>query len=86
MEGIKIQNLSMDKGCKVSGYIKVINTELLLLITLISGNREGKTVLITGGIHNLEYVGIQAVIELANKIKFEDICGNVIIMPLINKT
>lgn len=86
MEGIKIQNLSVDMGCKVSGYIKVTNTELLLPITLISGKREGKTVLITGGIHNSEYVGIQAAIELANNINPDDICGNVIIMPLINRT
>ncbi len=86
MASIRIQHLSVDKGCKVSGYIKVTNTELLLPITLISGKRECKTVLITGGIHNSEYVGIQAAIELANEINPEDIYGNIIIMPLINRT
>lgn len=39
MEDIKIQNLSTDIGCKVSGYIKVTSTELLLSITLICGKR-----------------------------------------------
>lgn len=84
MRNIKMQDINVNQGEKVSTYIKVIDSDLLLPITLICGNKEGKTVLITAGIHNSEYVGIQAAIELGNEINPKDICGNIIILPLVN--
>lgn len=83
---MKIQELEAKAGEKVSGYVKVENTELFLPITLICGKKEGKTVLITAGVHNSEYVGIQTAIELANNIRTNEVLGNIIIMPLINRS
>lgn len=83
---MKIQELEAKAGEKVSGYVKVENTEIFLPITLICGKKEGKTVLITAGVHNSEYVGIQTAIELANNIKTNEVLGNIIIMPLINRS
>lgn len=86
MKNIKIQDINVEKGEKVSTYIKVTNSDLLLPITLICGKNDGKTLLITAGIHNAEYVGIQAAIELCNEIDPNDIYGNIIILPLVNRS
>lgn len=86
MEGFMIQNISVKRGEKKSDYIQVNNSDLLLPITIICGHEKGKTLLITGGIHNSEYVGIQAAIELAQEIDPMKICGNIIILPLINRS
>ena len=44
------------------------------------------TVLITAGIHNAEYVGIQAAIELSNELDVDKLKGNVVIVPLANRS
>ncbi|MGI6109004.1 MAG: M14 family metallopeptidase [Eubacteriaceae bacterium] len=46
----------------------------------------GKTVLITAGVHNAEYVGIQAALKLAEELEPDQIYGNLIILPLINRS
>jgi predicted deacylase len=43
-------------------------------------------VLISAGIHNAEYVGIQAAIELSNELDVTNLHGNVIILPLANRS
>lgn len=46
--------------------------------------KEGKTVLITAGVHSCEYVGIETCIELANKLEVKDVEGTLIIIPVLN--
>ena len=41
--------------------------------------------LITAGVHAGEYVGIQAAIELAQKLKIEKVTGTVIIIKALNR-
>ncbi len=45
-------------------------------VTLICGEKEGETVLISGGVHNAEYVGIQAAMQLADELDPKKIAGN----------
>ena len=73
-------------GKNITDHIHVQGTELHVPHVLICGKKEGPTVLITAGIHNAEYVGIQAAIELSNELEPDDLVGNVIIVPLANRS
>ena len=73
-------------GKTVKDHIHVAGTEYHVPHVLLCGNQPGPTVLITAGIHNAEYVGIQAAIELSNELDVEELCGNVIIVPLANRS
>ena len=42
--------------------------------------------LITGGVHSGEYVGIQAAIELSNELDVSTLRGNVVLVPLVNRS
>ena len=57
--GFQLGNLYVEKGQKTCGFLKLPFTEDELPVTLIYGREEGPTVLVDGGIHNAEYVGIE---------------------------
>lgn len=84
MKYIDLDNFSKLREGKQQGYINVRGTNIELPITIICGKNEGKTVLITGGVHCAEYVGIETAIELCKEINPEHISGNIIIVPIIN--
>lgn len=86
MRQLTIQTITADSGEKRSGYINIPGTQVMLPVTVVCGHKEGKTVLITGGIHNAEYVGIQAAIEVAELLDPDQIEGNIIIVNLVNRT
>ena len=86
MKYIDLSNFSKFRNEKQQGYINVSGTDIEIPITIICGKKEGKTVLITGGVHCAEYVGIETAIELSREINPEDISGNIIILPLINRS
>ena len=73
-------------GKAVKDHIHVEGTELHVPHVLLCGRQPGPTVLITAGIHNAEYVGIQAAIELSNELDVNDLRGNVILVPLANRS
>lgn len=78
--------VSAAQGEKASGFLQVVNTDIGMPLTVINGEREGKTILICGGIHNAEYVGIQAAMELADEIDPKEVAGNIVIVRLANRT
>ncbi|AOY74489.1 M14 family metallopeptidase [Clostridium formicaceticum] len=82
---LKVGNLSTEKGIKVQGFVTVMDTDTVIPVTLINGCEEGKTVLITGGVHSCEYAGIQTAIELAKEVQPEDIKGRLMICHPLNK-
>lgn len=51
---------------------------------LCCGMQEGKTLIVTAGVHGCEYVGIEAVRRLAEELDPAQMCGNVILLPLVN--
>lgn len=81
---IKVGNLVAEAGEKVSGYVSVPETVIKLPVTLINGKRAGKTVLITGGIHNAEYTGIETAIQLAEELIEDEIAGCLILIHPVN--
>lgn len=73
-------------GKTVKDHIHVEGTELHVPHVLLCGQQSGPTVLISAGIHNAEYVGIQAAIELSNELDVKELRGNVILLPLANRS
>ena len=63
MEVRTIAGHALTPGKTVKDHIHVEGTELHVPHVLLCGQKPGPTVLITAGIHNAEYVGIQAAIE-----------------------
>ena len=84
MEEFTVGGLTARKGTKVSGFVPVEGTNIKLPVTLIYGEEEGETVLISGGVHNAEYVGIQSAIQLAAALTPDRIVGKVMIIHLMN--
>lgn len=79
-----IANLGAKAGEKAMGYIAVPETTIKLPVTLINGKKEGKTVLITAGVHNAEYTGIETAIQLAGEINPDEIAGRLILIHPVN--
>ncbi|QIB68007.1 succinylglutamate desuccinylase [Aminipila butyrica] len=86
MKRIRLKDELKNKNTKIQGLLTVGREDVLLPVTVICGKEEGKTVLVTGGIHNAEYVGIQAAITLAEALVPAEITGRIVILPLVNTT
>lgn len=71
-------------GEKVQGMMDFADTGISSPLMLICGEKEGKTVLLTTGIHGGEYPSIESVIELAQELQPEDICGALVIFHPVN--
>nr|WP_298373297.1 N(2)-acetyl-L-2,4-diaminobutanoate deacetylase DoeB [uncultured Halomonas sp.] len=56
---------------------------VMIPVTVVK-NGEGPSALLTGGNHGDEYEGITALLKLANTLKFDDVQGRVIIVPMMN--
>ena len=81
---ISICNITAKPDQKAQGFINILDTETKMPITIINGQKEGKTVLITAGVHGWEYPGIRTAIELAKEINPQDVSGNIIIVHVVN--
>ena len=83
---IQIAGHTLEPGKTVKDHIHVRGTELHVPHVLLCGREPGPTVVITAGIHNAEYVGIQAAIELSNELDVSELRGSVILLPLANRS
>ena len=79
-----ICELSAKPGEMNQGFINILNTETNMPVTIINGSKEGKTMLITAGIHGCEYPCIKTAIELAKEIDPKKVSGQIIIVHLVN--
>lgn len=86
MKAKMIAGHELTPGKTVKDHIHVEGTELHVPHVLLCGEQPGPTVLITAGIHNAEYVGIQAAIELSNELDVSTLRGNVVLVPLVNRS
>lgn len=77
---------ALHPGKTVKDHIHVDGTEFHVPHVMLCGKKAGPTVLITAGIHSAEYVGIQAAIELSNELDPDELHGNVIILPIVNRS
>ena len=83
-ESFCLNHISVEPGNVWTGYLELGQGEFRLPAAMLHGTRPGKTMLITAGVHGGEYVGIQAAIELAQKLKIQKVAGTIIIVKVIN--
>lgn len=81
---ISIGHMAARCGEKVKGFYTIPNSNVEIPVTIINGAGEGKTVLMTSGIHGGEYPGIQTAIELSDELDPKDVCGAVVIVHPVN--
>ena len=62
-------NIKAEPGERCSGFLELAEGRFKLPVTILNGEKPGKTVLIMSGVNAGEYVGIQAAIELSEKLK-----------------
>lgn len=80
----RLNNIEVSPGERWSGYLELAKGAIRLPAAVLCGEKPGKTMLVTAGVHAGEYVGIQAVIELAQKLKTEKLAGTVILVKIMN--
>lgn len=73
-------------GRIIKDHIHVGGTEIHVPHVIISGHEPGPLLLVTAGIHNAEYVGIQAAIELSSEIDPERLTGTLVTVPVANRS
>ena len=71
-------------GEKAIGYIEMEGSKYKLPFTIFNGKEDGKTFLLTASIHGFEYPGIQAAAELMRELDPTEMCGAVVIIPVVN--
>ena len=84
-DAFHLKNITVQPGKKWSGELEFANGDIRLPATVLHGHGTGKTMLITAGVHAGEYVGIQAAIELSQKLKIEKVNGTIIIVKVMNR-
>ncbi len=80
------ENWSWSPGREIYGLLPVYGGGAEIPVTLLCGNTPGPAVLVMGGIHSAEYVGIEAVLELTKQLNTEEISGSVALITLANPT
>lgn len=53
---------------------------------VVCGKNEGKTLVLTAGVHGCEYIGIETAKKVYNEIYTNQLSGTIIIFPLVNKS
>ena len=81
---LHICGLKVERGQKLRTYLPVLDTKTEIPVTIINGQNDGPTLLITAGIPGGEYPGIAAAMELGRDISPEDIRGCLILMHPVN--
>lgn len=86
MKAKQIAGHDLLPGRTVKDHIHVNGTTLHVPYITLSGSQPGPSLLVTAGVHNAEFVGIQAAIELSQEIDPAVLHGTVIIIPLANRS
>lgn len=76
----------IEPGAKKQEYVSIPDFSAALPVTVIRGYPQGPNVLITAGIHNEEYVGIETANRLALELDPAKIRGTVAIIHMCNPT
>lgn len=76
----EIADVMVEPGQRLELYVPIVESKETMPVTLINGRKNGKTVLITSGIHGGEYEGIRAATEIARELDPEEIYGQLMII------
>ncbi|MEU6807293.1 succinylglutamate desuccinylase/aspartoacylase family protein [Streptomyces neyagawaensis] len=83
---LTIGTLRAEPGRKTRGVLPADlgTTTVEVPLILVNGARPGPRVVITGGVHGGEFIGVDATTRLAGLLEPEEIAGQVIICPVAN--
>ncbi|MFJ8540265.1 succinylglutamate desuccinylase/aspartoacylase family protein [Streptomyces sp. NPDC093591] len=73
-------------GQKTRGFLPADlgTTTAEVPLNLVNGSRPGPRVVITGGVHGGEFIGVDAATRLAGLLEPDDIAGQLVICPVAN--
>jgi len=83
----KVQDAVIEQGTVYRNYIKIgyaSTHEVKLPYIIINGAKKGPVVTILGGVHAVECAPVEAIFQLADKIKPEELSGTLILVPVVN--
>ena len=80
---MKLCGFEVGRGEKQRVKIPV-SKGISLEATLLCGQKPGKTLVVTAGVHGCEYVGILALEELVETLDLSRLSGQLIALPLLN--
>ena len=83
---LEIGQLSAGLGEKRYGVVEfpVQGQSYKLPLWLINGDKSGPTLVVTGGVHGAEYASIAAALDLGQSLDPKGLCGQVIVVPVVN--
>ncbi len=81
-KAITFGGITAEVGAKASGF--ATSGDVSLPVTVINGAGEGKTLLLTAGIHGGEYPAIETAMELARELDPGKLNGQVVVISPVN--
>jgi predicted deacylase len=83
---LTIGPLRAEPGQKTRGSLPADlgTTTVEVPLILVNGSRPGPRVVITGGVHGGEFIGVDAATRLAGLLEPDDVAGQVVICPVAN--
>ena len=76
--------MEYERNTKKHITFSVPGTDMVIPATLICGSAPGKTITISAGVHSREYIGIEAVIRLAQELVPEMVQGRILLLHCCN--
>lgn len=61
-----------------------VSNDISLEVICCCGERPGKTLVLTSGVHGCEYVGVETLKRLSNTLEPKKLTGNVVLLPIAN--
>ena len=76
--------MNYEKNAKRRLFFRVPDTDMTIPVTLICGSEPGKTITVSAGVHSREYIGIEALIRLAQELTPESVRGTILLLHCCN--
>lgn len=83
---LTIGALTAEPGQKTRGSLSADlgSTTAEVPLILVNGSRPGPRIVITGGVHGGEFIGVDAATRLAGLLEPDDVAGQLVICPVAN--
>ena len=85
---MRIGTIKGKRGQKVNGRLRVGETTsqlpVELPVTIVTGQRPGRTLVVSGGVHGREALGVLGVGRVLRELNPDEMCGNLVAVPLAN--
>ncbi len=76
--------MKYEKNIKKKILLSVPDTDMTIPATLLCGREAGKTIAVSAGVHSREYIGIEALIRLAQELTPDMVQGTILLLHCCN--